>query len=458
MRNRDIIRRAARSLRSAKARTVLTSLAIAVGAFTITLSLAAGEGAREYADKLISSNVNPQALFVVKDKALIDGSAGQAPIKEYDPSATSSTQGMSYKQLSQTDIDTLAARSDVSSVIPTYSLAIDYLQFGGNGTKFTTSVTSYDPTIISDAGSGSLPAKNVQIADDEVVIPGSFVSTLVEKGVVAKESDLIGKTVTLTASRATVTPTSEEIAAAYAMGGQAAVQALIQPETKEFTYTVVAVTKQASTALTSNNNVQISSNAARAISEYTTKGTEQYKKYLGAVVVAKEGVDVDDLKATLTAKGYGVQTAKDLQGVIFRVVDILQGIVLGFGVVALLASVFGIINTQYISVLERTREIGLMKALGMRRRSVSRLFQYEAAWIGFLGGVIGAVLAVVAGTALNPWITEQLSLGDGNFLLVFQPLPIVIMIIALIVIAMLAGWFPARKAAKLDPIEALRTE
>ena len=68
MRNRDIIRRAARSLRSAKARTVLTSLAIAVGAFTITLSLAAGEGAREYADKLISSNVNPQALFVVKIK------------------------------------------------------------------------------------------------------------------------------------------------------------------------------------------------------------------------------------------------------------------------------------------------------------------------------------------------------------------------------------------------------
>jgi len=108
--------------------------------------------------------------------------------------------------------------------------------------------------------------------------------------------------------------------------------------------------------------------------------------------------------------------------------------------------------------LERTREIGLMKALGMRGRHVSRLFQFEAAWIGFLGGTIGALVAVAAGLALNPWITKQLTLGDGNYLLIFQPLPIVLLVIVLMAIAMLAGYFPARKAAKLDPIEALRTE
>ena len=99
-----------------------------------------------------------------------------------------------------------------------------------------------------------------------------------------------------------------------------------------------------------------------------------------------------------------------------------------------------------------------MKALGMSGRDVAKLFRYEAAWIGFLGGSIGAIFGTVIGTLLNPWITEQLSLGEGNSLLIFQPIPIVLMVFALVVVAILAGYFPARKAAQLDPIEALRTE
>jgi putative ABC transport system permease protein len=130
---------------------------------------------------------------------------------------------------------------------------------------------------------------------------------------------------------------------------------------------------------------------------------------------------------------------------------------MGFGLLAIIASVFGIINTQYISVLERTQQIGLMKALGMRRRDVGRLFKIEAAWIGFLGGVIGVGLAFLV-TLLNPVINDMLKLEKGTELLQMDWLMSLVLIVALMLVAVLSGHFPSRKAAKLDPIEALRTE
>ena len=132
---------------------------------------------------------------------------------------------------------------------------------------------------------------------------------------------------------------------------------------------------------------------------------------------AKEGPEA--VKKSLADAGYVAMTAKDIQGLLFTFVNTLQYIVMGFGALALLVSVFGIVNTMYISVLERTQQIGLMKALGASGRDVGRLFRYEAAWVGFLGGTLGVLSAWGLATVFNPKISESLGFG-GNSLLIFQ--------------------------------------
>src|SRR5690606_36263628 len=106
---------------------ILTSLAIAVGAFTIAVSLAAGEGARQYANNLINSNVNPQSLFIVADDALFGGGGmGQSPIRVYEEN-TSSAQGVTMKMLTQEDIDAISARDVIESIVPIFSIQADYM-------------------------------------------------------------------------------------------------------------------------------------------------------------------------------------------------------------------------------------------------------------------------------------------------------------------------------------------
>lgn len=452
MKTIDIVRRAGRSLKNAKGRTILTSLAIAVGAFTLTAALAAGTGARQYADKLITSNVDPQSVFTAKDEQVFGGGGGfGGGLKEYSESATQ-LGGATFKALNQTDIKKLEKIYGVEKVIPTYLVTSRYVVFEGSDTKYTTDITAYDPSVRAETAAGSLPKLGVQLGPKDVVIPESYVNKLGKS-----PAEMIGKTVTVRVQRAIVPPTNEQIQNAFLTGGSDEVEKLVAREFRDEVFTISAVSAKSSTTLSASSALFISDLSAQELSDYITEGTDQFQKYITATVMVKDGVDPNEVKKSAEQIQISARTAEDLQDLLFTIVNTIQGIVVVFGVLALIASVFGIINTQYISVLERTREIGLMKALGMRGRHVSRLFQLEAAWIGLLGGVVGSVLALIVGTSLNPYISKTLGIGE-NRIMVFEFIPIVLLILGLMLVAMLAGWFPARKASKLDPIDALRTE
>jgi len=135
------------------------------------------------------------------------------------------------------------------------------------------------------------------------------------------------------------------------------------------------------------------------------------------------------------------------------------GVMNGFAIIALIAAGFGIVNTLLMSVQERTREIGLMKAMGMGRSRIYALFSMEAVFIGFLGSVIGAAVAIGVGTIANG-LVDGTVLADleGLQVLRFELVPVATIILLVMGIAFLAGTLPARRASRQNPIDALRYE
>jgi len=451
MKTTDIIRRAGRNLRRAKMRTLLTSIAIAVGGFAIMASLMAGEGARQYIDRLISSNIDAKAVFIVKDKRLIGAQSGQqADLREYNPDSIN-RYGNDYKALTQKDIDKLAARTDLEKVRPVYQLQPKYVSFAAKkDKKYSSDVSVFDGALAAEVVAGKQLGKGTELAPGEAVIPESYAETLGQSA-----TQMVGKQLTVTVVQMPQKIDEATLGQVFAEKGQAGVNELINGKELHKTFTIAAVTRKSADQTQAMRGIGINAKVARELSDYSTKGTSQYQKYMSATAVAKQ--DAEAAKKSLERDGYAAATAKDLQQTLFRFVDILQGVVLGFGALALIVSIFGIVNTQYISVLERTQQIGLMKALGASRRDIGRLFRYEAAWVGLLGGALGVLGAWGAGVALNPVISEKLGFGDHK-LLVFVPEYAAAVVAGLMLVAIIAGWLPSRKAAKLDPIEALRTE
>jgi putative ABC transport system permease protein len=117
---------------------------------------------------------------------------------------------------------------------------------------------------------------------------------------------------------------------------------------------------------------------------------------------------------------------------------------------SVIVSLFGIVNTLVLTVFERTRELGMLRAIGMTRRQVRRMIRHESVITALIGGVLGIVLGVVLGALL---------IARVDFIEFQLPVTqIVVFAILTIVVGIIAAIFPARRAAKLDPLQALQYE
>ncbi|MFB6209826.1 MAG: ABC transporter permease [Candidatus Nanohaloarchaea archaeon] len=153
------------------------------------------------------------------------------------------------------------------------------------------------------------------------------------------------------------------------------------------------------------------------------------------------------------SENFKVRTAKDILRSFRNQLSIVRGVLLGIGAISLLVGGIGIMNTMYTSVTERTKQIGVMKAVGATRRQILGLFMIESGIVGMIGGLIGATVGIGLSYVAGIIIRSQVSLP-------FTPYVSVELIIGSVLFSFLvgvvSGTLPARKAAKKEPVEALR--
>ena len=185
----------------------------------------------------------------------------------------------------------------------------------------------------------------------------------------------------------------------------------------------------------------------------------QTEGYDTAVVRVADPVQLTEVRQKLTDLGFGsfsIVDELDQIRTVFLIIDSVLGLL---GGISLLVASFGIANTMIMSILERTREIGIMKAIGAEDREIKLIFFVEAAVIGVFGGVIGVLLAWGIDALANRLAYRFVLKPQGASFIDFFDLPLYLSVGAILfalIVSILAALYPASRAARIDPVRALR--
>ena len=185
----------------------------------------------------------------------------------------------------------------------------------------------------------------------------------------------------------------------------------------------------------------------------------QTEGYDSAVVRVTDPVQLTEVRQKITELGFGsfsIVDELDQIRTVFLIIDSVLGLL---GGISLLVASFGIANTMIMSILERTREIGIMKAIGAEDREIKLIFFVEAAVIGLVGGVMGVLLAWGIDGLANRLAYRFILKPQGASFIDFFDLPLYLSLGAILfalIVSIMAALYPASRAARIDPVRALR--
>lgn len=390
------------NMRQKLGRNILVSLGASIGITSVILMLSIGTGVENYVINQMKSTVNP-LVVEVNQKTKNDNQQGP-PVGLMDPK----------KGFTNEEIDKLSNIENVSKV--TYGFSdfnvANSIKYNNETKPLTYFMTTSENTLKSNLINGKLPKV------DEILINQKILNDFkLDKSAIGTKVD---------------------------------VELIINKVKITRTLVISGIYDSSSTGF---NNIAQALFKYETLQKYYDKANQKLVPN-SIYLVTKKSENTDDIKTKIAKMGYEGSALETLINTFTSMLDVITWVLSAIAAISLFVSAIMILVVLYISVVERTREIGVLKAIGARRKDIKRIFVSESFLIGFSGGVFGVGLAVILSMIINA-VTNQMFKIEA--VVVSYNYMFFGMIVS-IGVSMIAGLLPAAKAAKLDPIESLRHE
>jgi putative ABC transport system permease protein len=450
MKTRDLADLAVRNLGEALFRNALTTLGVAVGVASLVAMLSLGVGLQQLASKRLSQSGLFDTIFVTPKNSFRGMGRPQREVQPDKPARA-------------LDEDARKEIEKLPNVIEVYPQVRFFTEVRFNNKPYATVVAGMPD---SSKNSGSFDGMQghffSSLTANEAILQVEFAKDLSEK-----PDSLLGQELILRyAERQALAPNAADPPgnAGEPSGGFSVVP-------RELRLKIVGVVEtEPAAGYGGYGNARLlmpleTASTLRAAQVNDLRDIVRDSKankttYPSLSVRAKSPSLVEALEASIKALGFNtfslLDASKSLR-TFFSVFDLLLGI---FGSLALAVATLGIVNTLVMAILERHREIGILKALGAADSDVQQLFFVEAGVMGFLGGILGVLFGWLLGRALtygtNVYLHRQnlnsIELSSVPWWLVLSAL------VFAVLVSLAAGLYPASRAAKLNPVDALRYE